>query len=269
MSEQSGGFSADWLALREPVDHASVNHGLRMRLIEHLRGRDHLRICDLGCGTGSNYRGLAPDLSPARQSWTLCDIDPALLDVAAGTEPHDGTEVTTRQIDLNLADLAELAASADLVTASALFDVTSREVVSRVAEACAKTRAAFYTVLTYDGLAAWFPEHELNGAMRSAFNAHQETDKGMGTALGPSATDALADAFAAVGYEVVRAPSPWVIKSEHQALQRALDIGWADAAVASSFVSRADADVWVATRHADDAVTLVGHEDLIALPPSP
>ncbi|MEL6299794.1 MAG: class I SAM-dependent methyltransferase [Pseudomonadota bacterium] len=268
MAEQGGGFSADWLALREPVDHASINAEVRRQLLRAISSRDRLRIVDLGSGTGSNYRGLAPWLPATEQHWLLCDIEPDLLAVAESTERLPRTAIETLQADFNGQDLDRLTSGADVITAAAFFDVASQDVVERIAVATAAAGAAFYTVLTYDGLAAWFPEHPLNSEMRSAFNAHQETDKGMGTALGPRATQALADAFAARGYTVHRGPSPWVIRPEHQALQRALDTGWAQAAVESSYVTRADADAWIEARHVPDAVSVVGHEDLLALPPA-
>ena len=69
-------FSAEWLALREPVDHRSVDAGLREAVAARFPGS--MRLLDLGCGSGSNLRGLAPSLG-ADQCWTLVDWDAALL----------------------------------------------------------------------------------------------------------------------------------------------------------------------------------------------
>ena len=56
-------FSADWLALREPADHAARDAGLTGRAAEWLRslGRP-ARAIDLACGSGSNVRYLLPRL---------------------------------------------------------------------------------------------------------------------------------------------------------------------------------------------------------------
>ena len=75
------GFSASWLALREPVDHRSRNGALAQRLASQFAERESIRITDLGSGTGSNLRALVPIL-PAEQHWTLIDNDPALLEEA-------------------------------------------------------------------------------------------------------------------------------------------------------------------------------------------
>ena len=73
----------------------------------------------------------------------------------------------------------------------------------------AQRKAAFYTVLTYDGDQRWTPEHEADAAMAEAFHAHQARDKGFGAAAGPHAPDALGEAFTSAGYSVDEADSAW------------------------------------------------------------
>ena len=66
-------FSAEWLALREPVDHRSRADELVPILCEEWQRCGWERIVDLGCGTGSNLRYLAPKL-PGFQHWILVDL---------------------------------------------------------------------------------------------------------------------------------------------------------------------------------------------------
>jgi trans-aconitate methyltransferase len=66
------GFSPEWLALREPVDHRSRDAGVAGELKAYFAGRHAIRIADLGCGTGSNLRGTF-HLLPREQHWTLVD----------------------------------------------------------------------------------------------------------------------------------------------------------------------------------------------------
>ncbi len=73
----------DWLALREPVDHRSRAADLVAPLAEWWGSRPVQRVLDLGSGTGSNLRYLAPRLA-GEQEWTLVDRDAALLDQATG-----------------------------------------------------------------------------------------------------------------------------------------------------------------------------------------
>jgi SAM-dependent methyltransferase len=77
-------FSPTWLALREPADVQARCVHLAEQLAQWLATRPlpapdaSLDILDLGCGTGSNLRWLAPRLR-GRQAWTCLDRDPALL----------------------------------------------------------------------------------------------------------------------------------------------------------------------------------------------
>jgi SAM-dependent methyltransferase len=265
------GFSADWLALREPADHRSVNAYVRQALVRFCQGREHLRIVDLGCGAGSNLRGLSPAFE-SPQHWTLVDYDPALLAAARarldGYDPGAPLDIAYRQADLSGGAFAPVIQGADLVTAAALFDLVSAPVIAKLAAAVAAEGQAFYTVLTYDGIAAWLPEQAVDTAMRNAFNAHQQGDKGFGPAAGPAATDALAAAFTAHGYRIVRGKSPWVLDGTFATLRREVDRGWAAAAAETGQVPAAAIAEWLSHRLSDRAqTTIVGHEDLLALPP--
>lgn len=268
------GFDADWLALREPADHASINAGVRRALLTHFAGQEQLRIVDIGCGAGSNLRGLAPWFGAIEQDWTLVDYDAGLLARAAASAVGDpalaGVQTTARQADLNACDLATLFEGADLVTAAAFFDLASRDFIERLAEAVTAAGAAFYTVLTYDGIASWLPEHPADTQMRRAFNRHQGQNKGLGLALGPDATDALSEAFDGRGYFVQRGRSAWVLTGEADARLRCeLEAGWANAVAETGDVAPETVQAWRAHRSSlssDAAVTIVGHEDLLALP---
>jgi SAM-dependent methyltransferase len=98
-------FDAGWLALREPFDHAARNVALAQRLADRLPRRP--RLLDLGAGTGSLFRFLAPIIGRG-QDWLLVDSDAGLLDEAFGrtaawarrqgfaaTAPNDALLVST------------------------------------------------------------------------------------------------------------------------------------------------------------------------------
>ena len=187
-------FSADWLALRELADHRSRNVKLSHALAKYFEGWRPVTVIDMGCGTGSNLRATAPLLGP-EQIWTLVDYDPLLLDAARerlqawadGAAEKDGALVLFKgakriTVSFRRADLSKelddvLAPGANLVTASALFDLVSEDFLAKLITAVTARKAAFYTVLTYDGDQRWTPEHEIDAAMLQAFHAHQGTDK--------------------------------------------------------------------------------------------
>lgn len=265
-------FSPEWLALREPADHASINAEVRAALQAILAGRPEVHITDLGCGAGSNLRGLAPSLD-CRQHWTLVDYDPKLLAAAKSRIETFASDriagITYRQADFSGGAFDDLVRDADVVTAAALFDLVSVPVIEKFAAAVAGGRKIFTTVLTYDGIAAWIPSHPADNGMREAFNHHQTGDKGFGPAAGPNATEALARAFEKHGYRIIRGKSPWVLDARYGALRRDLDAGWASAVRETAMVPATVIDSWLAARRSDDdAVTIVGHEDLLAIPPN-
>lgn len=276
------GFSPEWLALREPVDHRSRETGLAARLEAAFADRASVRVVDLGCGTGSNIRGTF-HLLPAEQHWTLVDYDARLLAAArerladwsgSGHQrqgddlvvTHSGKRlsISFRQADLN-ADLdPALGAAPDLVTASAFFDLCSEAFIHRLAKAVAGRRAAFFTVLTYNGEQSWTPPHPADGAMLQSFCAHQMSDKGFGPSAGPSAPGALARAFRGLGYRIDDGDSPWRLDVGDAKLIDDLASGFA-AAVAET--GNVHADVIASWSAVQRTAALVGHTDTLALPP--
>jgi SAM-dependent methyltransferase len=276
------GFSAQWLDLREPIDHRSRSVELGRRLARHFQGWRPISVVDLGCGTGSNLRATAPLLGPD-QAWTLVDNDQALLDAAGqrltawadGCDQQDDRLILFKgakriSVEFRRADIAgdldgALGAAANLVTASAFFDLVAAHFITRFAAAVAKRRAAFYTVLTYDGDQRWTPEHEADTIMTEAFHAHQARDKGFGAAAGPQAPDALGEAFTSAGYSVTELDSAWRLDADDALLIADLARGFAEAVRETGQVDAQLVADWSAVPRLG---AVVGHTDTLALPPA-
>src|SRR5665647_2196796 len=112
------GFSADWLALREPHDARARNPAVLNAVVASLAGYPSIRIVDLACGTGSTLRVLAPQF-PTGQHWRLVDNDLSLLARAAAMVQPAGGTFTTAPLDLNRDLEAALDGPIDLLTTSA------------------------------------------------------------------------------------------------------------------------------------------------------
>jgi SAM-dependent methyltransferase len=276
------GFSAAWLALREPADRRARNAEIAGALRARFAGHDAIAVIDLGCGTGANLRATAPYLAP-RQRWRLVDHDAGLLAAARerlvqwadSSEPAGETlllskgacrlEVSFAEADL-AADLERvLADPADLVTAAALFDLVSIAWIEHFARIVVGGHAAFYTALTYNGVDAWQPPHAADGAVLAAFHAHQQRDKGFGAAAGPAATDALVRDFLALGYEVRTGDSPWRLGGDEAELIRELANGIGAAVRETGQLAEEQIAGWLAAR-ASGASCTIGHSDVLALP---
>jgi hypothetical protein len=275
-------FSPGWLRLREAADLRARSQTLAEKLAAYFAGRDEATIYDLGSGLGSNLRGTYAAL-PKRQRWVLVDYDPILLTAAGGEIARwagsaramtDGVEtvkdehsikVELKQHDL-AADPAPWAdAVPDLVTAAALFDLVSESWIERFTAALTARRIPFYTVLTHDRETAWQPPHAADAAMIAAFESHFGGDKGFGPSVGGAASRMLSEKLRAAGYEVMRAPSPWMLGEQDRALIAELAAGWAKAVRETGEVKESVIVDWQSARANATACT-VGHEDLLALP---
>jgi SAM-dependent methyltransferase len=261
-------FTAEWLALREPADHAARSIDLTRAVLEALARDRPLRVLDLAAGTGSNLRYLAAAAGSEGTRPIEClliDHDPLLLARAPET-----AGVETRCLDLSTLDDATLFDGRTLVTASALLDLVSETWLLSLANRCAQCGAAALFALSYDGRVACSPEDPDDGTIVSLVNEHQRIDKGFGAALGPDATDRAVRCFGDLGYRVQRAPSDWVLTPESGELQGQLIDGWAQAAAAIAPQQIRSIDAWRDRRLAHvaagwSAIT-VGHEDFAAWP---
>lgn len=274
------GFSPEWLRLREAADRRARNRDIESVVQARFAQRDAVTVVDLGCGTGSNVRAIA-SLLPNVQSWTLVDNDAALLDEARkeltawadhaeakGGELHLTKSHATLSVTfkcLNIASDLEgaLPAGTALVTASALFDLTSEDFIRAFARRCADIKAAMYAVLTYNGIQRWEPHRPADNQMSGAFHRHQLRDKGFGASAGPMAASLLADQFKLGGFLVQEGDSTWRLSRNDRTLLEELVRGHAMAVSETGLVDAKTIEAWVkVTRSA----ALVGHTDTFAVP---
>ncbi|MFG2263979.1 class I SAM-dependent methyltransferase [Streptomyces sp. NPDC048720] len=266
-------YAPEWLRLREPADAAAraaeLLDPLRTRLAERPSGAGGSAVHDLGCGTGSMGRWLAPRLDGA-QHWVLHDRDPYLLHFAAVGSPRaaaDGSPVT---VETRRGDVARLTPDAlngaALVTASALLDVLTREEVDTLAAACAGAGCPALLTLSVAGRVELTPPDPLDAEIAEAFNAHQRRD-GL---LGPDAVTVAREAFAAHGAAVRLHPSPWRLGPEEAALTAQWLRGWVGAAVEQRPELSERAERYLRERlaacEAGELRAVVHHTDLLALP---
>ncbi|MDX8349424.1 class I SAM-dependent methyltransferase [Cognatiyoonia sp. IB215446] len=251
------GFSADWLALREPVDLAARDDALLARAAA-FAGQDAV-VLDLGSGTGSTARAFGD----VRATWRFVDGDAALLDIAHAR--HPASECVT----MNLRDIDDLPLDeVSLVTASALLDLMPTEWMTRLAARLQEAMIPFYAALNYDGAMRWSPALDVDATITHAFNQHQQTDKGIGPAMGPQSGQLAAQILRAHGFDVTLADSPWQLGAAEADLHAQLIAGIAEAAQECGSHQAPD---WVTKRRADLARShaVIGHTDLLAIPQKP
>jgi hypothetical protein len=263
------GFSADWLALREPHDMRARNPAVLDAVAASFKGLPSIHIVDLACGTGSTLRALCPRL-PAQQNWRLADNDLGLLARATAMPLPAGVKVSGVPLDLNRDLEAVLDGPVDLVTTSALLDLVSEVWLERLAVEIAARSIPLYAALSYDGRIELGPVDPFDARIAAAVNAHQRTNKGFGPALGPAAASTAIEQFEKLGYSLVHGQSDWVIGPDDRDIQMEIFAGWAGAAREIGELSLADVAAWLTRRR--DLVTggrssiRVGHVDVFARP---
>ena len=192
------GFEIGWLDLREPADRQARNIDLLRKASAFIERTPERLVVDIGSGTGSTFRAITPHLSRPVH-WRLIDHDPLLLQEAARRHGDEGL-VTCQAGDLN--DIGSLPLEqASIVTASALFDLCSLGFIEALAERLTEMKVGLYAALNYSGEIIFDPVHPHDAMMLALFNRHQLSDKGLGVALGPQATDVLQKALAGRRYQ--------------------------------------------------------------------
>jgi SAM-dependent methyltransferase len=227
--------SGDWLALREPADAAARATDLAEQVGRLLPSDGRAVICDLGCGSGSMGRWLAP-LLPGEQHWVLFDRDPDLLTLAtAGMADAGRVTVETRlTVESRRRDITRLGpdelAGASLITASALLDMMTGDELDRFVATCVAAGCPVLVTISVIGRVEFTPADPLDELIAEAFNAHQRRVTDGRRLLGPDAADAAREAFTRLGADVQVRPSPWRLGADQAALIAEWLSGWVAAA---------------------------------------
>ncbi|MDR7183231.1 hypothetical protein J2X85_000254 [Microbacterium trichothecenolyticum] len=270
--------TAGWLALRAPADDdarsVDLAHDLA-RLIVPGSESAPVVLHDLGAGTGSMTRWLAPRL-PGPQRWVLRDGD---ADIVEHLDLRTVVDEAGRPIaaDVVVEHLASLPIDAfhgaAAVTASALLDVLTAAEAAHVVSACVAARTPALFSLSVTGSARLRPAErpdEVERAIESAFNDHQRRDASGRRMLGPDAVAVVAGLFADAGWNVRTAVTPWRLAHRDTALIGDWLDGWIGAAVEQRPDLASDAGAYRERRLAQAAVgrlrATVSHQDLLAWP---
>ena len=272
MTEVEVRVSEEWLGLREPADAEARAAVLLREVGTGLASGPTTMVHDLGSGTGSMGRWLAPRLD-GRQHWVLHDRDPHLLAGAVVDPPTaaDGSMVT---VEVRHGDVSRLQpddlAGASLVTASALLDMLTAEELDRLVRCCVATGCPALVTLSVIGRVELSPADSLDDVLGAAFDDHQRRTAAGRSLLGPDAVGLAVQLFRSLGAEVTTRPSLWRLDRGSQHLLTTWLVGW----VGAASEQRPELAEWSASYLARRAADLeqgrlrvvVHHLDLLARP---
>jgi hypothetical protein len=267
MSAPMSRVTPRWLRVREPADAAARSVELAEQVRGHLAGTPDVVIHDLGCGTGSMARWLAPRLG-ARQHWVMYDRDADLLAHAANADlGRGGVTVEVRERDVTALTAGDLA-GAGLVTTSALLDLLTADEVDRIVAACVATGCPALLTLSVIGHVDLDPVDPLDGEIAAAFNAHQRRTIDGRRLLGPDAVEVTTAAFARRGVPTAVRASDWRLDAHSRDLVVEWFDGWLGAACEQRPELAGPAVAYARDRmaQADQGRlrVVVGHHDLLA-----
>ena len=263
------GFTAEWLALREPYDKAARNSVVIEAMRKAFHGQSAISVVDLACGAGATLRAIGEFLPP-RQNWRQVDNDLGLLAKAAALGRPPLVVVAARTLDLSRDLELALDGPLDLVTATALLDLVSADWLELLAVEAAARRLPVYAAVTYDGHVTLEPGEPHDAELVEALNRHQRGNKGFGEALGPEAAAYAVDRFERIGYSMVQGQSDWVLGPDDRTMQNEVISGFAHAAQELNELPEQRVTQWLAHRRdliaAGQSSLRVGHLDFFALP---
>ncbi|WP_193315279.1 SAM-dependent methyltransferase [Nostocoides sp. F2B08] len=272
MTTVPGSVTPHWLRLRERADALARSDRLVASVSAKLPDGETAEIHDLGSGSGSMGRWLAPRL-PTSQRWVLHDRDEALLEIAAAHPPAapDGHTVL---VEVAPGDLARLVpgdlSGASLVTTSALADILTLAELTTLVDLCTGLGCPALLTLSVTGDVGLWPPDPLDAELASAFNDHQRRTVDGRTLLGPDAPRRMVELFAARRADVEVASSPWRLGFETRRLTEEWLAGWVGAACEQRPGLGGFADSYLALRReqlVDGLLEVtVGHVDILATP---
>ncbi len=264
--------SVDWLALREAED-ARARSAALADIVPGLLDPGPLTVHDLGSGTGSMMRWLAPRL-PGPQTWVLHDWNANLTARASeGPRPRDrsGRPVALRSRigELDRLDAAALH-GASLVTASALLDVLTAAEAHAIVDACLAAGVPVLQSLSVTGDVALTPWDPRDIRFARAFNAHQRREVAGRRLLGRYGATLVGGLFGMAGWHVRTALTTWRLDRREPLLLAEWFDGWTGAALEQDPGLLREAagyrELRWAQRSRGELAATVYHLDLLAWP---
>ena len=264
--------SGEWLALREPEDAATRSRDLALAAAA-LLPEGPIVVHDLGSGTGSMMRWLAPLLS-GPQTWVLHDWNAELIERAVdGEHPldRDGAAISVRPQAGNLADLRQAdLVGASLVTASALLDVLTSREIHAIVDACVDADCPALLALSVTGDVRVSLREEIDTAFEDAFNAHQLRESDNRQQLGRHGAPIAKGLFTRAGWQVRQSTTVWRLDQRRPQLLSEWFDGWVEAAVEQNPALRLEANRYRKLRTSQidrgELAANISHVDLLAWP---
>ncbi len=181
------GFSAEWLALREPYDRAARNAAVLDAVADAFADRAAISVVDLACGTGATLRAVGPHLPP-RQNWRLVDNNLSSARAGIGAGKSAAPDRCRRSRSISCAISSSRSTGRSISSPPRRCSIWCRANGS-TGSSSRRRRGGCRSMRRSPMTAGPSPSRPARSTREilAGFNAHQRTDKGFGPALGPAA----------------------------------------------------------------------------------
>ncbi|MDZ8261028.1 hypothetical protein [Nostoc sp. ChiQUE01b] len=229
---------AQWLELRIAYDAKARNLNVETSCQEYLQKHKHLKILDLGAGTGANCRYYFSKISQ-EQEWFLVEQNQELLEIAFDRlivwAQENGYEsqlqnsilvlknqfhqITIHKIVGSILDLENLIDlnTFDLAIANAVFDLFSENQFQTLLECLKKYQLPLLATINYTGM-NFIPQTDNDSCFIKYYHQHMQRHQYFGRGMGPNCGSSMWEAMNRIGMKVLQGESSWKISNNDPVL---------------------------------------------------
>lgn len=282
----------NWLLERFRFDVEARSLEIESHFLEYFEKTDHIRILDLGTGTGSNYF-YYNDHIPAHQTWYLFEENAQLIQFAKQNilksllskkavttstlnsirSIKQGKQIHIKFFDKSQKHLQQLIApnQVDLVMGNAFFDRLKQPEILPIVHWITSNKLCFMPTMNYIGM-TFTPFGGLDRAFIKKFEHYQYHESLNRPTMGSACVDNLCHYFREKSYAVHKSQSPWIIKAQDKRMLSQI-IDRMEASFAQMDMGNIDEDtqqIWLNYKRnliEDELLSIkVEHEDILTYP---
>ncbi len=242
-------FTIQWLLKRFAYDSIARNKQVEQSCLDYFKHNKDISILDIGSGTGASCIYFMEKIT-ANQVWTLVELNPELAKASAeriaayavenGYIVQQGAQqlflqkkqkfvtVHIRQESFLQMDSRLDWGSIDLLTATAVFDLLSKELFAKFIEPIITYRIPLLGTINYERM-SFLPTDSLSEKYADLYTQHMVRPQAFGHAMGGNCIREITSLFRQNGLSFVSGESNWRIPPEDATMRHYLLDYMADA----------------------------------------
>lgn len=228
------GFNTDWLFERFAFDSKARNKTVEAACLDFLSSRSTLNIVDVGSGSGSSCLYLMQKIKQD-QNWTFVELNAELAKASLEriasfaqtqnwtADSHDNSlfihtpekKVQIEVINKSFLELDKIVdlENVDLVTAAAVFDLLTEQMLTAFLELLNNQEVALLSTINYSGM-RFATESKADYLYADLYSQHMQREQPFGRTVGADCHNVMEDFFRKKHVQVISGESNWEIGNE-------------------------------------------------------